>query len=701
MTVSMPVSPRSDPDLLRRAVDAVLGQTHGDLRLVVVGDGPGAPLSALDDITDERLIRFHLAANRGRYFADAVTLAACGTPWWTIHDDDDEAAPEWLEKMLAAAGDTADVVLTAQRVIGIHVPEVIEPVVPWQGRDLAHHAHMAGLWRTSYLRAVGGPHPRYRVGWDTIMTGTPMIPGLADVRVVDVPLYTRYRRYGSLTTAPETGMRSRVRLRCITHMRALWPKIIDAAGGGAAAVGAVITATVDRELAGEVAVNARRLRRAITVRAAPAAVRAPRPEPARPVHVPDGVWPLLTDQSLWAGGWPLDRGSAAELVGRLAARAPGVVVECGSGSSTLLLGEWAKATGARVVSLEHDERWARRTRAALASRGLAGHVDVRHAPLIQTDTGPWYDTDLPDGIDLALIDGPPMATGGRAATLPHLLPHMAAGWEAILNDADRPGEQAALAAWQRDHGVHVTGCGPLALVTGSPVVWPDVDASDVVVTLLTGARPGLLDATLTALRDRAPRLLDTAHVIAMHNGGDPDTGDVLDGLGALVDQTIRTQRVQPIGESVRCLAAAASATGRNLWLHLEDDWQCSTFTPGWLDQARAVLDGDQRISQVRLRHHRDTVLARHMVTGRPIRWTPDTTRGCLAAADAHWTFNPSLVRTRAVAPMLKRPGLTGEGRAQVWAHARNLRSAAQLVPGVFEHAGDDESLRAQTEKRRP
>ncbi len=67
--------------LLRRAVDSILAQTHRNLTLLVINDGNPTPLwPALADIDDARLVRFDMDTNRGRYFADGVAIAATDAP---------------------------------------------------------------------------------------------------------------------------------------------------------------------------------------------------------------------------------------------------------------------------------------------------------------------------------------------------------------------------------------------------------------------------------------------------------------------------------------------------------------------------------------------------------------------------------------------------------------------------------------------
>lgn len=217
-----------------------------------------------------------------------------------------------------------------------------------------------------------------------------------------------------------------------------------------------------------------------------------------------------------------------------------------------------------------------------------------------------------------------------------------------------------------------------------------IDASDVVVTLLTGRRPDLLAATLDGLRFNAPGLLETAHVVALHNGNDGSDDQTiaeLELVGEHVDQWLTSADLSPVGPATSRLAAQVPATGRAYWLHLEDDWRATKHHPGWLDRARELLTADPGLAQVRVRRADERVLRRHMVTSRPLRWRDhgDHQR----APDAHWTNNPALVR--AVDAALAWPA-DGERAAQRRWHAAGRRATAQLVPGEFKHLGEGASL---------
>lgn len=687
VTVSMPY--HGCPDVVRRAVESILGQSFTDFVLIVVNDADTdtPPWSQLDDIDDPRLIRFELDENRGRYYADAVTLAACNTEWWAPHDADDWSEPNRLQRLLDMST-SMDVVLGAQIVHGITARrQELEQVQRWDGsRRLRHHAHMAGLWRTEWLRSVGGPHPGYRVGYDTVMTGLPWLAGR--VAILKEPLYHRCRRNGSLTTAAATTFGSTTRIQAIASLTTLWSAAIDGRNNdGLAGVANAVKATIPDALLTQVKHDADNLARVLC---------GERPEapitPCQPQRVPTGI-ELIDNPKLFTDGWALHPGTAAELGARLAVAQPRMIVETGSGHSTLMLARYAKATGAKVVSLEHAPRYYTETLLLLQRYGLANVVDLRQANLRQTPVGPWYDTILPDGIDFALIDGPPGYTGGRAAVLPALLPYLAHRWEAWVDDANRPNERGAVTSWRDEYGLSVMpiGCGRgVYVIAPSELDRATVDASDVAVTVLTGRRPELLQTTLDSLFRTAPGLMESAHVAMFHNGtvDDQATATVIDGYRHVVD-VLATHNGPPlpIGDAVNQCAAFAVDSGRTYWLHLEDDWEAVTAHDGWLDDARVALD-DHDICQVRLRHRGDKILGYHMFSNRPIRWIP--AGAWLVADSAHITFNPSLMRVGDVAQVWP---VTGEQGAQQKAWAAGWRGVVQLHPGVFRHIGDGSSLR--------
>lgn len=84
-------------DVVNRAVQSVLGQTVGDLELVVVVDGStDATLDVLGAVQDPR-VRVVSQSNAGVSSARNAGIEASRAPLVAFMDDDDEVDPRWLE----------------------------------------------------------------------------------------------------------------------------------------------------------------------------------------------------------------------------------------------------------------------------------------------------------------------------------------------------------------------------------------------------------------------------------------------------------------------------------------------------------------------------------------------------------------------------------------------------------------------------
>lgn len=164
-----------------------------------------------------------------------------------------------------------------------------------------------------------------------------------------------------------------------------------------------------------------------------------------------------------AGGLPPLRGWAASpdylraLYAEVREQRPRAVVECGSGTSTLIVARALQANGhGHLVSLEHLAEHAAATRELLVEAGCDDVVTVVHAPLVDHTIGAatftWYDLAAagPLGeVDLVAVDGPPKAVGplARYPALPLLVDVLDPAARLLLDDADRPDELAALRRW--------------------------------------------------------------------------------------------------------------------------------------------------------------------------------------------------------------------------------------------------------------
>lgn len=159
-----------------------------------------------------------------------------------------------------------------------------------------------------------------------------------------------------------------------------------------------------------------------------------------------------------AGGWAASPDLILFCVDVLLSDRPRLVVECGSGISTLYLALAAEQHGldTRVVALEHQEVYAEQTRAMLDRHGVGHRVEVRLAPLARTsipdhDT-PWYAEsaieDL-DDIGMLLVDGPPTATGPlvRYPAVPLLRARFAQRCIIVMDDLVRESDLETARLW--------------------------------------------------------------------------------------------------------------------------------------------------------------------------------------------------------------------------------------------------------------
>lgn len=139
-------------------------------------------------------------------------------------------------------------------------------------------------------------------------------------------------------------------------------------------------------------------------------------------------------------------------------RKPTCVLECSSGTSTVVIARGLQTNGrGHVYSLEHNPLYAAKTRELLELHGLTEWATVLNAPLETKNTStPWYSEDalpvsLPK-IDLLVIDGPPhdTATMARYPALPRLIQRMSSPSAILMDDADRADESHTILQWKKE-----------------------------------------------------------------------------------------------------------------------------------------------------------------------------------------------------------------------------------------------------------
>jgi predicted O-methyltransferase YrrM len=143
---------------------------------------------------------------------------------------------------------------------------------------------------------------------------------------------------------------------------------------------------------------------------------------------------------------------------------PKVIVELGSGSSTLVCAYVLQSLGdGRIYSFDHESDYGQQTRERLQEHGLQEFASVNIAPLRQVSVGNesriWYDLNVENlpPIDLLIVDGPPYSTASlaRYPALPRFWPRLAPGAVIVVDDANRPDERAMVARWLSEFpGLH-------------------------------------------------------------------------------------------------------------------------------------------------------------------------------------------------------------------------------------------------------
>jgi predicted O-methyltransferase YrrM len=156
--------------------------------------------------------------------------------------------------------------------------------------------------------------------------------------------------------------------------------------------------------------------------------------------------------------WAVSPDFAVVLLTEIRARRPRVVVELGSGASTLLIGYALESLGEGcLISLEHDPVYARRTEELIAAHGLERLASVRLAPLVPVaidgEVATWYAANGYAGlgpIDLLVVDGPPARLGRqmRYPAFPVLRSLLSPEASILLDDAGREDEATIVKRWQ-------------------------------------------------------------------------------------------------------------------------------------------------------------------------------------------------------------------------------------------------------------
>ena len=159
-------------------------------------------------------------------------------------------------------------------------------------------------------------------------------------------------------------------------------------------------------------------------------------------------------------GWAASPDMLLDVVLRIIDTRPEVVVEMGSGTSTVVLAAALRKAGVgRLYSLEHEIEHATRTREQLERHGLSGLATVLDAPLGRIDVDGaewrWYTAPMhlmPSRVDMLFVDGPPAATWqlARYPAVPLFRDRLTPRAAVYLDDGVRADEREIAQRWARE-----------------------------------------------------------------------------------------------------------------------------------------------------------------------------------------------------------------------------------------------------------
>lgn len=175
------------------------------------------------------------------------------------------------------------------------------------------------------------------------------------------------------------------------------------------------------------------------------------------------------------GNWTLDRNSIVILWKKLMEIKPTIILEAGSGISTLLFAKFQEKhnQNGRVISLEQDKKEKIRVEDLLKKFKLDSFVNILYAPL---NSRGGYEFSHQNILQISgnkkgdwlMIDGPCGTDGSRDQVMYDLLPYMNPGSIWFADDSFRDGELSFLKQWEDRKDIEVTGIYPVGkgLATG-------------------------------------------------------------------------------------------------------------------------------------------------------------------------------------------------------------------------------------------
>jgi len=173
------------------------------------------------------------------------------------------------------------------------------------------------------------------------------------------------------------------------------------------------------------------------------------------------------DPLVFTSGWSLGEQAYRAIHNDLVQHDARMIVEFGSGTSTLRLSR--DLPSATILSLESEPQFRQQTRSQLKELGGGARVEVALRPIIwQRHSLGFFRSyqpgSFPRDVDAVLIDGPPITTRrGREACLYQVFRYTRIGARIYLDDYCRQAEQQIVRNWLRAYPRELMQCTTFAV----------------------------------------------------------------------------------------------------------------------------------------------------------------------------------------------------------------------------------------------
>ena len=177
--VSAVIPTHNRPQLVQRAVRSACNQTHTNMEVIVVVDGPDADtVNSLEELHEPRLRVIELEENVRGGEARNIGIRAAHGEYIALLDDDDEWLPEKIEKQLAALlrQSSADCLVSCRHFIKL--PDSSCAVAPLRAMLECEAPSEYLFYRHGFRRSLATPVTPSFFAAKSLFTATPFSKGL-------------------------------------------------------------------------------------------------------------------------------------------------------------------------------------------------------------------------------------------------------------------------------------------------------------------------------------------------------------------------------------------------------------------------------------------------------------------------------------------------------------------------------------------